>query len=136
MVVVFSNTFIKPYRLGGNEELTITRWNYALDEIEPNKTKFSYSVFLTNKSEGNISIRTLKPEYKIEILNDIEYKDVIIVSEEIMPKEVLEVNWDIIINKNGLTVKEIKEFLTSITLNASVKGENVINHDLVTTFFQ
>lgn len=41
LVVVFSNTFIKPYRLGGNEELTITRWNYALDEIEPNKTKFS-----------------------------------------------------------------------------------------------
>lgn len=91
---------------------------------------------MTNKSEGNISIRTLKPEYKIEILNDIEYKDVVIVSKEIMPKEVLEVNWDIIINKNGLTVKEIKEFLISITLNASVKGENVISHDLVTTFFQ
>jgi hypothetical protein len=46
MVVVFSNTFIKAYRLGGNEELTITRWNYALDEIEPKKTKFSYIIVL------------------------------------------------------------------------------------------
>ena len=53
-----------------------------------------------------------------------------------MPKEALEVNWDIIINKSGLTIKEIKAFLTSIRLNAIVKGENVINHDLIATFFQ
>jgi len=133
MVVVFNNAS-RPYRLGGNEELTIARWNYALDEIEQNKTKISYGVFLTNKSKGNIFIRTLKPEYKNEILNDIEYDNVIIVSKEIMPKEVLEVNWDVIINKNGLTIKEIKAFLTSIRLSAIVKGENVINHDLITTF--
>ena len=53
-----------------------------------------------------------------------------------MTKEVLEVNWDIIINKNGLMNKEIKEFLTSIRVNARVKGEDVINHDLTATFFQ
>ncbi len=133
LVVVFNNS-LKPYSLGGNEELTIARWDYALDEIEQNKAKISYSVFLTNKSKGNIFIRTLKPEYKNEILNDIEYDNVIIVSKEIMPKEVLEVNWDVIINKNGLTIKEIKAFLTSITLNAIVKGENAINHDLIAVF--
>ncbi len=133
-VVVVFNNYLKPYRLGGNEELTIARWNYALDEIEQNKTKVSYSVFLTNKSKGNIFIRTLKPEYKIEILNDIEYDNVIIVSKEIMPKEVLEINWDIIINKNGSTIKDIKAFLASIRLNATVKGEKVINHDLIATF--
>ncbi len=132
-IVVFCNS-LKPYRLGGNEELTIARWNYALDEIEQNKTKISYGVFLTNKTKDNIFIRTLKPEYKNEILNDIEYDNVIIISKEIMPEEVLEVNWDVIINKSGLTIKEIKAFLANIRLNAIVKGEKVINHDLIATF--
>ncbi len=133
IVVIISND-LKPYRLGGNEELVITRWDYALEEIEPNKTKISYGVFFTNKSLGNIFIRILKPNYKTEVLNNIEYDNVIILNKEIVPEEVLEVDWDVIVNKQGLTVKDAKAILTSVGINARVKGEKVINHELVGTF--
>lgn len=133
MVVIISND-LKPYRLGGNEELAITRWNYALEEIEPNKTKISYGVFFTNKSLGNIFIRILKPNYKTEVLNNVEYDNVIILNKEIIPKEVLEVNWSIIVDKQGLTVKDAKAILTSVGINARVKGEKVIEHEMVGTF--
>lgn len=133
--VVLRYEIINPIRLD-DKTLTISRWNYALDETEPNITKISYGVFLTNESEANIFIRTLKPEYKVEILNDIEYDNVITVSKEIRPKEVLEINWNIIIGKRGLTIKEIKEFLASIRLNSAFKVENVINQDFSITFFQ
>ncbi|MDF2882148.1 MAG: hypothetical protein K0R54_2705 [Clostridiaceae bacterium] len=133
IVVIISND-LKPYRLGGNEELVITRWDYALEEIEPNKTKISYGVFFTNKSIGNIFIRILKPNYKTEVLNNIEYDNVIMLNKEIIPKEVLEVKWDIIVDKQGLTAKDAKAILTSVGINARVKGEKVINHELVGTF--
>ncbi|MDF2503406.1 hypothetical protein [Clostridium sp.] len=133
IVVIISND-LKPYRLGGNEELVITRWDYALEEIEPNKTKISYGVFFTNKSIGNIFIRILKPNYKTEVLNNIEYDNVIMLNKEIIPKEVLEVKWDIIVDKQGLTVKEAKAILTSVGINVRVKGEKILNHELVVTF--
>jgi hypothetical protein len=134
LVIVVISSILKPYRLAGNEELVITGWNYALEEIEPNKTKISYSVFLTNKSIGNIFIRILKPDYKTEVLNNIEYDNVIMLNKEIIPKEVLEVKWDIIADKQGLTVKEAKSMLTSVGVNARVKGEKIINHEMVVTF--
>jgi len=133
LLVVFFNTYVKPYRLT-NEELQISSWNYALDEIDLDKTKFSYSVSLINVSEGIIFLRTLKPDYKEEVLNNIEYNNVIIVNKEIKPKEVLEVSWDIIINKKGLIVKELKAYLTSIKLNAKVDTK-FIPHELEVTFW-
>jgi hypothetical protein len=133
IVVIFSND-LKPYRLGGYEELAITRWDYALEEIEPNKTKISYGVFFTNKSLGNIFIRILKPNYKTEVLNSIEYDNVIMLNKEIVPEEVLEVNWIIIVDKQGLTVKDAKLILTSVGINARVKGEKIIEHEMVGTF--
>ncbi|WP_019230050.1 hypothetical protein [Sedimentibacter sp. B4] len=132
LVIIFY--FSKPYRLGGYEELAITRWNYDIEEIEPNKTKISYGVFFTNKSLGNIFIRILKPNYKTEVLNSIEYDNVIILNKEIVPEEVLEVNWSIIVDKQGLTVKDAKAILTSVGINARVKGEKIIEHDMVGTF--
>lgn len=136
ILIAFSNIYIKPYRHIGNEELKITKWNYALDEIEPNKIKISYSVILSNVSNGNILIKTLEPEYKAEILKDIEYEDVIDVRKEIIPNEELEISWDILINKNEMTIKEIKAFLKSIKVDARVEGENIINHNLEITFNQ
>lgn len=133
LVVIISND-LKPYMLGGFEELVITRWDYVLEEIEPNKTKISYGVFFTNKSIGNIFIRIVKPNYKTEVLNCIEYENVIILNKEIVPKEVLEVKWDIIVDKQGLTVKDAKAILTSVGINARVKGEKIIDHDMVGTF--
>jgi hypothetical protein len=133
IVVIISND-LKPYRLGGYEELAITRWDYALEEIEPNKTKISYGVFFTNNSLGNIFIRNVKPYYKTEVLNNIEYDNVIILNKEIVPKEVLEVKWDIIVDKQGLTVKDAKAILTEVGVNARVKGEKVIEHEMVGTF--
>jgi hypothetical protein len=133
IVVIISND-LKPYRLGGYEELAITRWDYALEEIEPNKTKISYGVFFTNKSLGNIFIRNVKPYYKTEVLNNIEYDNVIILNKEIVPKEVLEVKWDIIVDKQGLIVKDAKAILTEVGVNARVKGEKVIEHEMVGTF--
>jgi hypothetical protein len=134
LVIVVISSILKPYRLVGNEELVITGWNYALEEIEPSKTKISYSVFLTNKSIGNIFIRILKPDYKTEVINNIEYDNVIMLNKEIIPKEVLEVKWDIIADKQGLTVKDAKAILTSVGINARVKGENVVSHEMVVTF--
>lgn len=60
---------------------------------------------------------------------------VIVVNKEIKPKEVMKVNWDIIINKKGLTVKELKAFLTSIELNAKVNTD-VLPHESEVTFWQ
>lgn len=133
IVVIISND-LKPYRLGGYEELAITRWDYDLEEIEPNKTKISYGVFFTNKSLGNIFIRILKPNYKTEVLNNIKYDNVIILNKEIIPGEILEVSWSIIVDKQGLTVKDAKAILTSVGINARVKGEKIIEHDMVGTF--
>jgi hypothetical protein len=91
-------------------------------------------VFFTNKSIGNIFIRILKPNYKTEVLNSIEYENVIILNKEIEPKEVLEVKWDIIVDKQGLTVKDAKTILTDVGINARVKGEKIIEHEMVGTF--
>lgn len=134
IVVVFCNNYIKPYSLS-KEELRINSWNYALNEIDSDKTKFSYSVSLINLSEGDIFIRTLKPNYKKEILNNIEYDNVVVVNKEIKPEDVLTINWDIVINKKGLTVKELKAYLTNIELNAKVNTA-VLPHELAVNFFQ
>lgn len=105
--------------------LRLSRWNYELSEVDFNKVKFTYALTLVNYGSKNDFIRLVKPVFKKEASNIIEYDDYIAVNKEIKPNEEMELSWYIIVNTDGLKkadVKELRSYLTSVTV--STRNQN------------
>jgi len=142
VVVIIVYKYNLEYPNLARQSFQISRWNYELNEINSDKIKFTFGISLSNESESTFFVRTIKPSYKNETINNIEYENVIIVNKEIKPKEKLEVNWDIIIKKEGIAeieIKELKSLLTGIKVSAKIStkvGAEVITGDSVVTFYQ
>lgn len=113
------------------QELRISKWNYELKELGSDRVKFTYTFSLINCNTKNEFIISVKPTYKKEIENTVEYDDYIAINKEIKPNEEIEISWDIIVNTDGLKkadVKEVKTYLTSVTVSAK-------NHNSYHTFY-
>lgn len=103
------------------QTLQLIGWNYELNEVDSNKVKFTYTLTLINYDSKDDFIKLVKPDFKEEIVNIIEYDDYIVVNKEIKPNEEMGISWDIIVNTAGLKnvdVKEIRSYLTSVTVSA------------------
>lgn len=113
------------------QTIRLNRWNYELKEVDFNKVKFTYSLVIANYGSGNDFIRLVKPVYKKEIANIIEFDDYIVVNKEIKPKEEIEISWDIIVNTDGLkevNLKDIKNYLSEVTISTA-------NHNAYHTYY-
>ncbi len=62
------------------QTLRLSGWNYELNEVESNKVKFTYTLTLINYDSKDDFIKLVKPDFKEEIVNIIEYDDYIVVS--------------------------------------------------------
>ncbi|MDF2948064.1 MAG: hypothetical protein K0R07_74 [Sedimentibacter sp.] len=100
--------------------LSISGWDYELSEIDSDKIKFTYKLTLANNDKQIDFIKSIKPGYKMEVENIIDYDKSILVNTDIKPDEEKEISWDIIVNTRDLKSVEIKEisgFLTNIEVS-------------------
>lgn len=114
------------------QTLRLNGWEYELNEVGTNKIKFTYTIKLIYYGSNNDFIRLVKPAYKNEVANIIEYDDYIAVNKEIKPNEEMEFSWDIIVSTDGLKevgVREIRSYLSSVTVSAR-------NNNAYHTFYQ
>lgn len=101
------------------KEVYLSSWYYDLDEIDSEKSKFSYGISLINGSEDPKYVRSIQVNYNNELLKIIEHDNVIQVNKEIKANEEYKVNWNIVVNTKGLTelnMKTVKSLLNSITI--------------------
>jgi uncharacterized lipoprotein NlpE involved in copper resistance len=101
--------------------LKINSWSSGLggvNEIDLDKTKFSYSINLTNQNENNTFIKSIQPSVNEKIKNKIISKDIVVtVNKDIKPNETIQINGEIIVNTKGLTKSDIvklEPFITDI----------------------
>ena len=101
--------------------LKINEWSSGLgsvNEMDLDKTKFSYSINLTNYNENTIFIKAVQPIVNRQNVNKIISKDIIItVNKDLKPNESIQINGEIIFNTKGLTkldIEKLEPFITDI----------------------
>jgi PBP1b-binding outer membrane lipoprotein LpoB len=109
--VIFSgckNTKSQVQTKGG---LKIHNWSSALgsvNETDLDKTKFSYSINLTNQNEKNIYIKSIQPLVNEAIKNKIISNDLIVaINKDIKPNETIEISGELLIDTKGLSKSDI-----------------------------
>jgi hypothetical protein len=101
--------------------LKISGWSSGLGSVngtDLDKSKFSYSINLTNENESIIFIKSVQPSVDGKIINKIINKDIIVtVNKDIKPNETIQVSGEIIFDTKGLTKSDIvklEPFITDI----------------------
>lgn len=104
--------------------LKISSWSSGLggvNETDLDKTKFSYSINLTNENETNIFIKSIQPSLNEKIINKILSEDnTVIVNKDIKSNETIEINGEIIVDTKGLAKSDIvnlEPFITDIKVS-------------------
>jgi hypothetical protein len=91
--------------------LKINGWSSGLGGVnvtDLDKTKFSYSIYLTNENENIIFIKSIQPSVNEKIKNKIISKDIVVnVNKDIKPNETIQINGEIIVDTKGLTKSDI-----------------------------
>lgn len=116
-----NNTKVQVQSKGG---LKIYNWSSALGGINENdldKTKYSYSINLTNENEKTIFIKSVQPSVNEAIKNKILNKEIVIdVNQNLKPNETIKINGEIIIDTKGLEKSDIvtlEPFITDIKVS-------------------
>lgn len=101
--------------------LKIYNWSSALGGVNENdfdKTKYSYSISLTNEDEKTIFIKSVQPSVNETIKSKILSKEIVVdVNENLKPNETIKINGEIIIDTKGLGKSDIvtlEPFITDI----------------------
>jgi hypothetical protein len=104
--------------------LKINGWSSGLgsvNETDLDKTKFSYSINLTNENEKNIFIKSIQPLVNEGIKNKIISNEMAVdVNKDIRPNETIQINGEIIVDTKGLTKSDIvklEPFITDIKVS-------------------
>lgn len=104
--------------------LKISSWSSGLGSVNDtdlNKTKFSYSVNLTNENENTIFIKSIQPSVNEKIKNKIISKDIIVaVNKDVKHNETIQISGEIAIDTNGLTksdILQLEPFVTDIKVS-------------------
>jgi hypothetical protein len=110
--------------------LKINGWSSALgsvNETDLDKTKFSYSVNITNENENIIFIKSIQPSINKKIIRKIISKDIIVtVNKDVKPNETTQINGEIIVDTKGLTKSDILKLEPFIT-DVKVSTEETIS---------
>ena len=104
--------------------LKISNWSSGLGSVNDtdlNKTKFSYSVNLTNENENTIFIKSIQPSVNEKIKDKIISKDIIVaVNKDIKPNGTIQINGELIVDTKGLTksdIEKLEPFITDIKVS-------------------
>jgi hypothetical protein len=104
--------------------LKINGWSSALgsvNETDLDKTKFTYSINLTNENEKNISLKSIQPSVNEAIKNKIiSNNPVVAVNKDIKPNETIEISGELLIDTKGLSKSDIvklEPFITDIKVS-------------------
>lgn len=109
--------------------LEIHNWSSGLGGVNKNdldKTRFSYSINITNENEKTIFIKSIQPSVNETIKSKILSKEtVVIVNKDIKPNETVQINGEIIIDTKGLTKSDI------LKLEPFIKDIKVLTEETV-----
>ncbi len=104
--------------------LKINGWSSGLgnvNETDLDKTKFSYSINLTNENEKNVFIKSIKPSVNEAIKDKIISKEIVVaVNKDIKPNEAIEITGEIIVDTKGLgksDIVKLGQFITDIKIS-------------------
>jgi len=104
--------------------LKIYNWSSALGGVNENdldKTKYSYSINLTNENEKTIFIKSVQPSVNETIKNKILSKEIVVnVNQNVKSNETIKINGEIIIDTKGLQKSDIvtlEPFITDIKVS-------------------
>lgn len=99
--------------------LKVNGWSSGLgsiSETDLDKTKFSYSINLTNENGKIIFIKSIQPLVNETIKSKVLSKEIVVnVDKEIKPNEAIEIKGEIIFDTKGLTKSDIVKFEPFIT---------------------
>lgn len=116
-----SNTKVQVQSKSG---LKIYNWSSALGGVNENdldKTRYFYSINLTNENEKTIFIKSVQPSVNERIRNKILSKEIVVdVNKNLKPNETIKINGEIIIDTKGLEKSDIvklEPFITDIKVS-------------------
>jgi hypothetical protein len=105
--------------------LKINSWSSGLggvNETNLDKTKFSYSINLSNGNNTNIYVKSIEPLVNEKIKNIILSKDIAVtVNKDVKPGETIQINGEIIIDTKGLTksdIMKLEPFITDVKISS------------------
>lgn len=109
--------------------LKIYNWSSGLGGVNENdldKTRFSYSINITNENEKTILIKNIEPSVNETIKSKILSKETVVtVNKDIKPNETIEINGEIIIDTKGLTKSDILKF------EPFIKGIKILTEETI-----
>lgn len=104
--------------------LKIYNWNSALggvNETALDKTKFFYSINLTNENQNTVFIKSIEPSVNKTIKNRILSKEMIVnVNKDIKHNETIKIEGEIIIDTKGIhksNMTTLEPFITGIKVS-------------------
>ncbi len=106
-----------------NKDLEVYGMSSALGSAgnDLDKTKFSYTIPITNNSDEDIYIEWMEPVLGDKVSNRVLSSDLRInVQNKVIPEESLEIAGEIILDTKGLTKQQITElepFITEIVID-------------------
>jgi hypothetical protein len=125
IIPMFLSGCDKNIRAQSKGGLRIATWSYALgavSETDPDETKFSYSVELTNENERDIYIKSIEPSPDDKIKSSIIEKSIeVVVNKDIEPDKSIQIKGKFVLNTKGLTKAEIEAcepFVTGFKVSA------------------
>lgn len=110
----YKNIAIKIENKGGIRSSGLT---YAMPNNN-GKSAFSYAFNLTNTNEKDIFIKSIEPSINETMKNNIlSSETIIVVNKNIKPNETIEINGNIFIDTNGLSMHNIGKLITDIRVS-------------------
>ena len=104
--------------------LKINSWSSGLgsfNETDLDKTKFSYSIDLTNENENSIFIKSIQPSVNETIKDRILNKEMSVnVDRDIRPNDTIHITGELIVNTKGLgksDIVKLEPFITDIKVS-------------------
>jgi hypothetical protein len=110
--------------------LKIYSWSSALGSVsntDLDKTKFSYSVDLSNENDKSIFIKSIQPLVNETIKDKILSKEVLVtVNKDVKSNETIQISGEIIIDTKGLTKLDLEK-LEPFIMDIKVISEETVN---------
>ena len=113
MSIIFTGCHTTKKQVQTRGGLKINGWSSGLgsvNETDLDKTKFSYSMNLTNENENSIFIKSIQPTLNEKIKSKIISKDIVVpVNSELKANKTTQINGEIIVDTEGLTKADIAQ---------------------------